>query len=86
MGPSRGLSDHTSVLIDYVRNGRISGREILHYLYSQKKPHLSETFNDKVVNIFLLFILTYSMALGSDSGITHNMVLDSLVSDTDSDL
>jgi hypothetical protein len=82
---SPGLSDHASVLIDHVRYGRISDRELLHYMYSQKKSHLSETFNDRVVNILLLYLLTYSMTLGSDSAITHNMVLDSLVSETDSD-
>jgi hypothetical protein len=83
-GSSHGLSDHASVLIDHVRYGRISGRELLHYLYSQKKSHLSETFDDKVVNILLLYLLTYSMTLGTDSDITHNMVLDLLVSETDS--
>jgi hypothetical protein len=84
MESSHGLSDHASVLIDHVRYGRISDRELLHYMYSQKKSHLSDTFNDKVVNILLLYLLTYSMALGSDSGITHDMVLDSLLSETDS--
>jgi hypothetical protein len=86
MESSRGLSDHASVLIDHARTGRISSKELLHYMYSQKKSYPSETFNDKVVNILILFILTYSMALGSDSDITHNMVLDSLVSETDVDL
>jgi hypothetical protein len=78
-------SDHAGALIDLVRTGRISNRELLHYLYSQKKPADSKTYDDKVVDILLIYMLTYSMDIGSDSKITHDLVLDKLVTNTDYD-
>jgi hypothetical protein len=85
-GSNHSFPDHIDALIDRIKYGRISSRELLHYLYSQKKPPLSETFNDKVVDLLLVYFLTYSMSLASDSGIKHNDVLDLLLLDTDMDL
>jgi len=70
-----------SALIFLISENIISTTELQHYFYINKKFSSDETVDDIIINLIILFMMTFSMR--DCAGINHGKILDSIIANED---